>query len=165
MYDVGATLAVALPSANNEQRTTNKMNKMNTYDYERCSHSGRGKACLAPRSEWEEVFTAARAAHGGSYGDNVLRHPDFVIGDAGGHANEWGMNMLANGAFNYGGSCSTHLKWDNGHIYYAYWWSGQDSQPGCGQLIRYNYWDGEVAVQTGQWNGVNVRAIYTGDGE
>ena len=125
-----------------------------------------GKWRLPSTEEWQEMFTAARAAYGGSFGDNVIRHPDFCVSGSNTHANEWGMNILANGGFTYGGSCSTHLNWDENDVYYANNNTLAGGEPSAAECIKYNASSGIVEVQTGMNNnGANIRGIYTGDGE
>lgn len=107
-------------------------------------------------AEWEEMFIAAAAAYGGAYGDNVIRHPDFMTGSNKEHANEWGMNFIPLGYYNYScpSNCITHFNWNDMVIYYQIDNSGYATA-----------WDGYSATYVSLANGMTWRGIYTDDDE
>jgi hypothetical protein len=102
-------------------------------------------------NEWAELFTAAVNTYGD---DAALRHPNFTTSD---HANAWGMNMLGNGNFTYGGDggCGTRQQWSENDIYYL-------TATSTGNAYK---WNGNSGEELSDRNGNNIRAIYTGDGE
>jgi uncharacterized protein (TIGR02145 family) len=113
---------------------------------------------LPSASEWQEMFEAARATYGGAFGDNVIRHPEYIKdGVDKTHANEWGMNFIPLG----------HARWhDEGTVSKTdFFWNDEALayQPD-GDINTDVVWNG--AFQTvGSANRTLFRAIYTGDDE
>ena len=121
---------------------------------------------LPVEADFNELFEAANAAYGGNYSDNVIRHPDFITGDKT-HANEWGLNMLGNGAFTYGRvGCNNNTVqvWSERSIYYFVNANGIGNDPGKDKCYHY-YGSGTGYYVGSVYNGCNVRVIYTGDEE
>lgn len=108
-------------------------------------------------NEWEEMFNAALATYGGEFGDNVVRHPDFYTGSKPEHLNEWGMNFVSAGQYNYctAGFIASAFFWNDQSLYYQY---GENKD----RDIR---WDGYTLTDLNCSNGSLCRAIYTGDDE
>jgi uncharacterized protein (TIGR02145 family) len=109
-------------------------------------------------AEWEEMFLAAAAAYSGAYSDNVIFHPDFITGSNKEHANEWGMNFIPLGYYNYTCTsvlCITHFNWDDRGLYYQLDFAGN-----AGYAVA---WDGYSTTNAGNANGLLWRGIYTGD--
>jgi hypothetical protein len=113
---------------------------------------------LPSLAEWEELFTAAKAAYGGAFGDNVVRHPDFYTGNKPEHLNEWGMNLIPLGRWKYSfppsGIPLVDFHWDSQTIYHQYDVNGYSAN-----------WDGFSLINEYMVNGTLYRAIYTEDGE
>ena len=121
---------------------------------------------LPLKADFDELFAAANAAYGGAFGDNVLRHPDFTVSGSTEHANEWGMNIVANGRFTYGGSenCGTRQIWSEDYVYYQIRGDNQPGDVGTGSIYAWQV-SGKTSYILGSSNGNNIRVIYTGDGE
>jgi hypothetical protein len=95
---------------------------------------------------------------------NILRHPNFCAGECGAHVNEWGMNMVANGGFVYGGDCAggaTRYEWSENWFFYLCEIPADNGEPSGNAIM----WYGSDGFVNGARNGNNIRAIYTGDGE
>jgi hypothetical protein len=108
-------------------------------------------------TDWRALFNAAYAIDESL---NILRHPNFCVGDCGAHVNAWGMNMLGNGAFTYAGNCNngnTRYEWTE-HWFSYLIQTAHETYSGLD-------WYGNDGYVNGMRNGRNLRAIYTGDGE
>jgi uncharacterized protein (TIGR02145 family) len=100
--------------------------------------------------EWDEMLNAAKNAYGGEFGDNVVRHPDFITGANKERANEWGMNFAPLGYYEW---CSTgrgdSFYWNDYAIYYQY-----------GDSDKSINWDGVTLGVISCSNGALYRGIY-----
>ena len=102
--------------------------------------------------EWDEMLNAAKNAYGGEFGDNVVRHPDFITGANKERANEWGMNFVPSGYYEW---CSVGAPggffWNDYAIYYQY---------GDNSTDKSINWDGVALSVFSCSNGALYRAIY-----